>query len=55
MGEYIFFVDVDLTQGMPPLERAMGALTPHCERLVLLGVYPLAVVNPPEEINSGEN
>ena len=55
MGEYIFFVDLDLNQGMPPLDRAMAALTPHCEQLVLFGVYPLAVVNQPEERIATEN
>jgi prephenate dehydratase len=49
MGEYIFFVDLDLSQGMAPLDRAMAALTPHCEQLVLLGVYPLTILNPPED------
>lgn len=44
MGEYIFFVDLDLKDGSAPLERAMAALKPHCERLVLFGVYPLDVV-----------
>jgi prephenate dehydratase len=55
MGEYIFFVDLDLTQGMPPLDRAMAALKPQCEQLVLFGVYPLAVVDPPEESDATEN
>jgi prephenate dehydratase len=55
MGEYIFFVDLDLTQGMAPLDRALAALRPHCEQLVLFGVYPLTVLNPPEESNNAAN
>ncbi|MCX5951321.1 MAG: prephenate dehydratase [Cyanobacteria bacterium] len=55
MGEYIFFVDLDLTQGMPPLNRAMDTLRPLCEQLVLFGVYPLAVFNQPENINTVKN
>jgi prephenate dehydratase len=45
MGEYIFFVDLDLKEGSVPLDRAMAALGPLCERLILFGVYPLNVVD----------
>jgi prephenate dehydratase len=55
MGEYIFFVDLDLSQGMAPLDRAMAALRPHCEQLVLFGVYPLTILNPPEDNNNASN
>jgi len=55
MGEYIFFVDLDLTQGKPPLDRAMETLRPQCEQLILFGVYPLAVFNQPENINATKN
>jgi prephenate dehydratase len=55
MGEYIFFVDLDLTQGMPPLDRAMNRLRPHCEQLILFGAYPLSVFNQPEDINTAKN
>jgi hypothetical protein len=30
----------------------MAALRPHCEQLVLFGVYPLTIINPPEENNN---
>ena len=56
MGEYIFFVDLDLSQGVEPLDRAMAALKPHCEQLVLFGVYPLTILNPQEDnINAANN
>jgi prephenate dehydratase len=55
MGEYIFFVDLDLSQGMAPLDRAMAALRPHCEQLILFGVYPLTILNPPEDNNNAAN
>jgi prephenate dehydratase len=55
MGEYIFFVDLDLSQGVEPLDRAMAALKPHCEQLVLFGVYPLTVLNQPEDNNNAAN
>jgi prephenate dehydratase len=55
MGEYIFFVDLDLSQGTAPLDRAMDALRPHCEQLILFGVYPLTILNPPEDNNNAAN
>jgi prephenate dehydratase len=41
MGEYIFFVDLELPDGAHPLEGAIADLTPLCEHLVLFGAYPL--------------
>jgi prephenate dehydratase len=41
MGEYIFFVDLELPDGMAPLEHAMAELQPLCEHLTLFGAYPL--------------
>lgn len=41
MGEYIFFVDLDLRAGSEPLERALARLQPLCEHLTLFGSYPL--------------
>jgi prephenate dehydratase len=41
MGEYIFFVDLELAQGLPPLEAALLNLRPLCEHLALFGSYPL--------------
>ena len=50
MGEYIFFVDLELGQplaegpaaeGAGQLEAALAELRPLCEHLVLFGTYPL--------------
>ncbi|KEF42357.1 MAG: chorismate mutase [Cyanobium sp. CACIAM 14] len=41
MGEYIFFVDLELPEGSEPLDRALADLTPLCEHLALFGAYPL--------------
>lgn len=41
MGEYLFFVDLELPQGGAPLERALEELHPLCEHLTLFGAYPL--------------
>jgi prephenate dehydratase len=41
MGEYLFFVDLELPEGAEPLERALGELRPLCEHLTLFGAYPL--------------
>ena len=42
MGEYIFFVDLDLDgPGATALESALTALAPLCEHLVLFGAYPI--------------
>jgi prephenate dehydratase len=43
MGEYIFFVDLELPEGQPSpaLEEALQELRPLCEHLALFGAYPL--------------
>lgn len=43
MGEYIFFVDLDLPaqQGQASLQATLSALGPLCEHLMLFGTYPL--------------
>ena len=41
MGEYVFFVDLELPGGSEPLEQAMAQLRPLCEHLALFGAYPL--------------
>jgi prephenate dehydratase len=42
MGEYIFFVDLELPDGAAPLEGAITDLTPLCEHLALFGAYPIS-------------
>ena len=41
MGEYIFFVDLDLPEDPGCLEEALAALGPLCEHLALFGAYPI--------------
>jgi prephenate dehydratase len=41
MGEYIFFVDLELPDGSTPLEAALAELEPLCEHLALFGAYPI--------------
>ncbi len=41
MGEYIFFVDLELPDGAASLDGALADLTPLCEHLALFGAYPL--------------
>ena len=41
MGEYIFFVDLELPEGPEPLRQALAELQPLCEHLALFGAYPL--------------
>lgn len=41
MGEYIFFVDLDLPAGPEPLQQALAELRPLCEHLAVFGAYPL--------------
>jgi prephenate dehydratase len=41
MGEYIFFVDLELPDGSTPLEAALAELAPLCEHLALFGAYPI--------------
>ncbi|MFM8276811.1 MAG: prephenate dehydratase [Cyanobium sp.] len=43
LGEYIFFVDVELTAGQAPLDAALQELAPLCEHLRLFGSYPLTM------------
>lgn len=44
MGEYIFFVDLELIDGADPLDLALADLKPLCEHLALFGSYPLTNV-----------
>jgi len=41
MGEYIFFVDLELPQGEAPLQQALEELRPLCEHLAVFGAYPI--------------
>ena len=41
MGEYLFFVDLELPEGSAPLAEVLHDLQPHCEHLHLFGAYPL--------------
>jgi prephenate dehydratase len=41
MGEYVFFIDLELPGGSAPLEQALAELRPLCEHLALFGAYPL--------------
>ena len=41
MGEYIFFVDLELEGGTLALEEALASLRPLCEHLALFGAYPI--------------
>jgi len=41
MGEYIFFVDLELPEGATPLDAALAELGPLCEHLALFGAYPI--------------
>ena len=41
MGEYIFFVDLELPSGPEPLQQAMEELRPLCEHLAVFGAYPM--------------
>ena len=41
MGEYIFFVDLELPAASSPVEQALSELGPLCEHLALFGAYPL--------------
>ncbi len=41
MGEYVFFVDLELPGGCAALECALAELRPLCEHLALFGAYPL--------------
>ncbi|MGA0021940.1 MAG: prephenate dehydratase [Vulcanococcus sp.] len=41
MGEYIFFVDLELPQGQEPLHQALAELKPLCEHVAVFGAYPI--------------
>jgi prephenate dehydratase len=47
MGEYIFFVDLELPQGPEPLQQALRQLEPLCEHLAVFGAYPLTQLEAP--------
>jgi prephenate dehydratase len=50
MGEYIFFVDLELpSESAALLEPALAELRPLCEHLVLLGTYPITGPEPEEQ------
>lgn len=44
MGEYIFFVDLELPAGSAPLLQALEELRPLCEHLAVFGAYPLTQI-----------
>jgi prephenate dehydratase len=44
MGEYLFFVDLELSQGSAGLEEVLADLRPLCEHLHLFGTYPLTTL-----------
>jgi prephenate dehydratase len=44
MGEYIFFVDLELPEGPAPLQQALEELQPLCEHLAVFGAYPLTTL-----------
>jgi len=46
MGEYIFFVDLELSQGEAPLQQALEELRPLCEHLAVFGAYPITQLDP---------
>ena len=46
MGEYIFFVDLELPQGPAPLQQALEELRPLCEHLAVFGAYPITQLEP---------
>jgi len=48
MGEYIFFVDLELPVGPEPLQQALAELQPLCEHLAVFGAYPLSPVEDPD-------
>jgi prephenate dehydratase len=48
MGEYIFFVDLELPEGAEPLQQALAELGPLCEHLAVFGAYPLSQDDTPQ-------
>jgi chorismate mutase / prephenate dehydratase len=41
-GEYVFFVDFEGHQDDPKVKKTLNALQSHCEKLYILGSYPIA-------------
>jgi prephenate dehydratase len=41
LGEYIFFVDLEIDGPSPALQQALEDLRPLCQHLALFGAYPL--------------
>lgn len=50
MGEYIFFVDLELQEGPHQLPAALEDLGPLCEHLALFGAYPITSLAGEEEL-----
>jgi chorismate mutase/prephenate dehydratase len=44
-GEYMFFVDFEGHVEDPKVKRALQALEKHCDQLVILGAFPIAVIS----------
>src|SRR6266851_3571487 len=44
-SEYMFFVDFEGHVEDPKVKRALQALEKHCEQLVVLGAFPIAVIS----------
>ena len=50
MGEYIFFVDLELPEGSGlALQETLAVLEPLCQHLAFFGAYPLDLVNDEQE------
>lgn len=43
-NEYIFFVDVEGHEDDPKTKKALAALESHCQKLTVLGSYPMATL-----------
>ncbi len=55
MGEYVFFVDLEIAGAAVPLDRALAELRPLCEHLALFGAYPLDDLSIEPEPAAGMN
>jgi prephenate dehydratase len=53
MGEYLFFVDLELPASQQPLEQALEELRGLCEHLALFGTYPLTILDEAEDLGRG--
>ncbi|MEB3271877.1 MAG: prephenate dehydratase [Synechococcus sp.] len=53
MGEYIFFVDLELAETAEVLPQALERLRPLCQHLVLFGAYPLTNLAAEESAEPG--